>query len=59
MRTCDYCGKNMIEGFCIFDGEQYYCSEECLHTVYTQAEYDLLYETDCAYWTDWEEDDVV
>lgn len=59
MRTCDCCHKPMIEGFCIFDGEQYYCSEDCLHTAYTQAEYDLMYENDCAYWTDWEEDDVV
>lgn len=55
MRKCDCCGKNMDEGFCIFDGEAYYCSEECLHTVYTQAEYELLYEHDEAYWTEWEE----
>ena len=57
MRKCSHCGRDMDEGFCIFDGEEYYCSENCLHSVYSEEEYKSLYEDDAAYWTQWEEDD--
>ena len=56
-RRCNACGKPMIEGFCIHDGEQYYCSEECLYTVFTEEEYEDMYEGDEAYWTEWEDEE--
>ena len=56
IRKCDVCGSPMSEGFCIHDGEQYFCSDECLHTAYTQEEYEEMYEEDEAYWTTWEDD---
>ena len=55
IRFCDICGKPMKEGFCIGDGEEYYCSESCLHRVYTEEEYKEMYTEGFAYWTEWEE----
>ena len=57
-RTCTACGKGMNEGYCINDGEAYYCGEACLGDYCTQEEWAELYadgEGDC-YWTDWSED---
>ena len=31
LRICDACQRPMIEGFCIDDGREHYCSEQCLH----------------------------
>ncbi|GAA0179057.1 hypothetical protein SH2C18_20050 [Clostridium sediminicola] len=48
----------MREGYCIGDGEDYYCTDECLHKEITEDEYIELYKRDVAYWTEWEcEDD--
>ena len=38
-RKCDICKKLMFEGFVEGDGDKYYCSEECLHTEYTDEEF--------------------
>lgn len=57
MRTCDICGKELQSGYVIADGEEYYCSDECLGKVYTKEEFNDLYDEDVAYWTTWEEDD--
>lgn len=57
-RECTACGKGMNEGYCIEGGIEYYCSDECLHTEVTPAEWDELYadgEGD-SYYTDWSED---
>lgn len=54
-RVCKVCGKAMSTGFCIGDGYEYYCSESCLHEIYTEEEYQDLYETDNGYYTEWEE----
>jgi hypothetical protein len=43
LRFCDKCGSVMDEGFCIGGGEEYYCSSECLHKVYTEGEYLAMY----------------
>ena len=56
-RQCDVCGKVMQEGYCIDGGSEYFCTDKCLHEVYTEEEYLELYgdgenET---YWTDWSE----
>lgn len=53
-RICTACGAVMTEGYCIGDGESYYCSDKCLHTAMTQEEYMELYNEDCAYWTQWD-----
>jgi hypothetical protein len=53
-RKCDSCNFGMNEGYVINGGEQYYCSKECLYTVYSPAEWDQLYETNDSYWTEWD-----
>ena len=60
-RTCSHCGKGMREGYCINAGEEYYCSDECLHEHYTEEEYLELYDdgNGDSYWTEWEILDVV
>jgi recombinational DNA repair protein (RecF pathway) len=42
IRKCTACGKPMMEGFYVEYGE-YYCSEKCLHSVYTPLQYKALY----------------
>lgn len=55
VRFCDVCQTQIFEGYYI-NGEEHYCSDECLHKVYTEEEYNEMYENDYGYWTDWEED---
>ena len=43
-RTCTECNKEMTQGYCIESGEEYYCSDECLHKHYTQNEYLEMYD---------------
>ena len=52
-RKCSECGKWMQEGYCVNDGDEYYCSDECLHKHYSQEEYEGMYTKDEAYWTQW------
>jgi len=61
LRTCSHCGKGMHEGYCINSGEEYYCSDECLHEHYTEEEYLEMYDdgNGDSYWTEWEILDVV
>lgn len=54
-RYCNECGECMNKGYCIGDGEEYYCSAECLNEHYTPEEYDDMYIKDGAYYTEWEE----
>lgn len=53
-RICSACSKEMTVGYCVGDGANYYCSDECLHTEMTQEEYNALYDDGQAYWTEWE-----
>ena len=55
VRACSECGKPMTEGYCIEDGAEYYCSEDCLHKHLTEEEYDNLYDDGRgnSYWTSW------
>lgn len=58
IRKCNECGKHMTEGFCIGGGQEYYCTEPCLHKHFTPEEWEELYadgESD-SYWTQWEEE---
>ena len=58
MRTCDTCGADMIEGYCVGDGEEYYCSDTCLFVNgYTPELRDADYANGSIYYTEWEEDD--
>ncbi len=43
MRICDECGKVMIEGYCLGGGEEYYCSDECLHKNYSHEKFLAMY----------------
>ena len=43
----------MQSGYVIDDGEEYYCSDECLYSWYSKEEYDELCQMDLAYWTEW------
>lgn len=57
-RECSACGAGMNEGYCIEGGMEYYCSDACLHTEITPAEWDELHNDGDSesYWTDWSED---
>jgi late competence protein required for DNA uptake (superfamily II DNA/RNA helicase) len=59
-RKCDKCGQGMNEGFCIYEGQEYYCSDECLHSVYSEQEWSEMYNAEdigssSSYWTQWED----
>lgn len=53
-RYCSECGKSMKSGYCIGDGQEYYCSDDCLYKRYSQEVYNEMYESNCAYYTEWE-----
>ena len=47
-------GKLMREGYCVDMGAAYYCSDECLHTEYTDAEWaEECENNDQSYFTEW------
>ena len=56
-RFCTECGKAMNSGYCIDNGCEYYCSEDCLHQHYTEEEYLEMYDNGNgdSYYTEWEE----
>lgn len=53
LRVCSECAKPMYQGYCINDGCEYYCCDECLHANYTDEEYNKMYNSDDAYYTEW------
>ena len=55
IRVCSECGKPMYEGYCIENGAEYYCSDECLHKNLKEEEYERLYDDGRGdtYWTSW------
>lgn len=55
VRVCSACDHIMIEGFCIGNGEDYYCSKKCLTTELSWKEYLELYNdgNGDSYWTQW------
>ena len=52
-RICDTCHAEMLCGYVIDDGDEYYCCDDCLHGAYSAEEYAELYQEDRAYWTNW------
>lgn len=56
-RTCTVCGSQFTEGYYVNWGEsEYFCSDTCLHAVYSPEEYDNLFNADLAYYSEWKED---
>ena len=53
VRKCSICGSPVIAGYCVNDGMDYYCSDDCLHMVFTDEEWELVYQTDGGYYTEW------
>ena len=37
-RICEVCGCEMTEGYLVDEGAEYYCSDACLYTRYTEDE---------------------
>lgn len=56
-RRCNHCGAIVNIGYCIRDGEEYYCGADCLEKVYTETEYSELHKAGEAYWTIWYEEE--
>lgn len=50
---CTCCGTPMNVGYCVLGGEQYFCSDECLHTTIQMDEWLELVTSDDSYWTEW------
>jgi hypothetical protein len=61
-RICDKCGNGMNEGYIVYGGDEYYCSAECLHQVYTPKQWQEMYDEseeyggNDNYWTQWEDE---
>lgn len=55
VRACSECGKPMTEGYCIEDGAEYYCSDECLHANMSDKQFEKLYDEGrgSSYYTSW------
>ncbi len=58
MRKCNNCDVEMHQGY-VFDGSDYYCTDECLSTVASPQEWEELHnnDSDYFYWTAWNDDD--
>ena len=53
-RRCSICGKLMRTGYCVNMGDAYYCSNECLHSEYTDKEWaEECKSNDQSYYTEW------
>lgn len=53
-RRCSVCGKLMCKGYCVDMGAAYYCSEDCLHTDFTDEEWaEECENNDQSYYTEW------
>lgn len=73
MRTCSECGKPMAKGYVVWGGDEYYCSDKCLHKHYSAEEweemsaaeedpfddYDEEEGNDENYWTEWGSGDEI
>ena len=58
-RICSECGKEMKAGYCINNGMEYFCSDDCLHKHYSEEEYLEMYDdgNGDSYWTEWDYDE--
>lgn len=56
MRKCDCCGKEIEEGYLVYDS--YVSCEKCMHELYTKEEYEIEYEKGNIFWTTWYTEEV-
>ena len=54
-RVCSNCNSIMLEGYCIEDGTEYYCSDRCLLENMSYNQFLSLYDegNGDSYWTEW------
>ena len=53
-RRCTQCGSLMREGYCVDMGAAYYCSDECLHSEFTDEEWaEECNNNEQSYYTEW------
>jgi hypothetical protein len=55
-RQCSCCKKGMNDGYVINGGEEYYCTNECLHTKYNSFDIEFMdmgEDNSDNYWTEW------
>ena len=57
MRTCSECGKAMAQGYVVGGGDEYYCSDECLHKHYSEEEWEEMTAPAPGESDPWEEDE--
>jgi hypothetical protein len=55
---CNCCGNGMNVGYCVLGGEQYFCSDECLHVTIQMDEWLELVASEDSYWTEWTNEDA-
>jgi hypothetical protein len=57
VRKCTKCDDEMHQGY-VFDGSDYYCTDECLSTVASPQDWEKLHKNDPEYfyWTAWNDD---
>lgn len=54
VRICTNCGELMEVGYVVNGGDEYYCSDECLHEEYTEKEWlEEVENNEDSYWTEW------
>jgi len=61
IHRCDACKEVMSQGYVINGGEEYFCSNTCLHTKYSKEEYEEMYDDGegDSYWTEWTDEPTV
>ena len=59
LSQCDTCHKPTIEGYCIDDGAEHYCSDKCLHDQMTDEDFqEMSGEDGTSYIFNWYEDSM-
>lgn len=53
--VCSDCGTIMDEGYVLYDGEAYYCSDSCLYEHFSEDDYEEAFHQDEACWMEWYE----
>lgn len=51
MRICSCCGNKMYKGIYVETTGEYFCSDDCMNTKYSNREYEKMYKDGEAYWT--------
>lgn len=49
MKKCDYCGKEIEEGY--LENDSCVMCEKCIHELYTKEEYEIEFEKGNVFWT--------